>query len=75
MFQTIELIEPYLVGLALLSWELFVGWCFWSSIRSDVGLDRGRPVSDRNVETVKPSVARADRGAGIRTPYVPTASA
>ena len=75
MFQTIELIEPYLVGLALLLWESFVGWCLWASIRSDVGLDRGRPVSEGHIETDKPSLVRGDRSAATRTPYVPTASA
>jgi len=75
MFQTIELIEPYLVGVAVLFWESFVAWCLWASIRTDAGLDRGRPVSDGYVETPKPLRIRSDRAAGTRAPYVPTTSA
>lgn len=75
MFQTIELIEPYFVALALLFWESFVGWCLWQSIQTDVGLHRGRPVSDGYVETLNRALVREDRPVRARTPYVPATSA
>lgn len=75
MFQTIELLEPYLVGSSLLLWEVFVGWCLWESIRSDIQLQRGRPVSERDTETLNRALARDDSPPRSRTPYVPACSA
>jgi hypothetical protein len=75
MFQTIEMIEPYFVGFALLFWEALVGWCLWESIRSDVGLHRERPVSNGYMETLNRAPVRDDRPARSKTPYVPATSA
>jgi hypothetical protein len=75
MLQTIELIEPYFVGFALLFWEAFVGWCLWGSIRTDVGLHRGRPISEGHLDTLNRALIREDRPARERAPYVPATSA
>jgi hypothetical protein len=75
MFQTIELLEPYLVGSSLLLWEVFVGWCLWESIRSDIQLQRGRPVSDGDNESMNRALVRNESPARSRTPYIPAASA
>lgn len=75
MFQTIELIEPYFVGSALLSWEAFIGWCLWESIRTDVGLHGKRPVSEGYLDTLDRALVREDRPVRSKAPYVPATSA
>jgi hypothetical protein len=57
MFETIALMEPYLVGLGLVGWELFAGWCLWTSLRSDDGHDHAAPVSGDHVATIRRSTA------------------
>jgi hypothetical protein len=45
MFDVIHTIEPWVAGLAIAFWELFAGWCFWTSVRCE-RLESGRPTSD-----------------------------
>jgi len=75
MFDFLAMIEPYVVGLGLVFWEIFIGWCIWASVRTEIGFDRGQPVSDGHVEPVHRARSSGHRSRRSWRSHVPATSA
>ena len=75
MFQVITLVEPYFIGLALLCWELWTGWCLWTSIRSDMRVFEDGPLADADTATIIRAEANRSRPVSSRVTYHSTLNA
>lgn len=75
MLDFIAVIEPYVVGLGLAFWEIFVGWCIWSSVRAEIGFGRGQPVSEGHIEPAHRTHSSGSRPRRSSQTYTPATSA
>ena len=58
MFDSVQIIEPYVVGLGLVLWEVFCGYCLWICCVSDRQTVE-RPQSVQSASGVTPNVFHA----------------
>lgn len=75
MSDFIELIQPYIVGVGLVLWELFVGVCFWASVQCENGLRRGESVSRPDRDHVNRASSERLPSGRSNTTHVPSTSA
>lgn len=75
MIDFIEMIQPYVAGLGLVYWEVFLGWCLWASIRSDSGLAAGQAVSGGDSAAIQRLRPQDERSPRSHTAHVPSTSA
>ena len=58
MFDFVQMIEPYVVGLGVMLWEVFCGYCLWVSCLSDSQTGM-RPQSVQYAPGVTPNIPHA----------------
>lgn len=74
MLEFIHMIEPYVVGLCLVVWEVFIGSCFWMAAKSDA-TRYVQPVSGDQREIMSRSRVQDDATTHSRSAHVPATSA
>lgn len=74
MYDFIDTIEPFIVGLALLYWEVLCGFCFWQSCKSDGCLSTDS-VSARDDDRVGRAMDAEPASRYQQATYAPTSSA
>lgn len=74
MLDVIHMIEPWAAALGIVFWELFAGWCCWTSIRCD-RIESGQPTSRGETGPVHRNRTGSDGVFRSRSMHVPSTSA